>query len=660
MSVIVPVINPKDGDRSTVTFTDPPIVARTVSLLSGMTPQTLADSDATSVELGMTFRSSVATTVLGARFYKGATSDGGTHVANLWKIDGTKLASATFVGETATGWQEVRFSAPVPIVADTDYVVSALSPQGHYPSTSYGLQATITSGILSTHGPGTYKYGGGFPASSWQATNYFVDVIAANAAPPPPPPPDGTASSVTQYGITWTFDKAYPVGQFVTGDWWVIGPVTVVSVSPAPSVAPPNEINDLGTDRWGDTGLVDDKTRRNGSSVLLDATSHLSGFDSRSKLYRANLSINYPYQLAVNRSLVSTISNVVVPQRVIYADIMWEPETSRPSVLKTAAILTCLPTKPPDDAFRPPYCGTEKPIFRTSNLHWDRLLNLTPPSITPMPTLDQFARYLQRPWLDNCEGSYEMFWLFPVDNQAWYGREVARITGMAALMLHTAATQTQKTPLLYGLVQYGIDLMQICKMGASFNAGGGITSGRKFPVIFAGWMLNDPTFATASQNAILQEDTQTYWGKGWCGQKALWQMVTNQSPLGIAYPFMEKPPNQWDTWDQNSEDYRLCCNAKGWIAQTLAVLLMSGKALWNHNAYFEVVEDWMRPTDIYAANRKGYPRPADETTTWDPFVTAFWTAHRQNVPTQPDGTTDLKWDVYSSSTMKWVPNPKPT
>ena len=29
------------------------------------------------------------------------------------------------------------------------------------------------------------------------------------------------ASSVTQYGITWTFDKAYPVGQFVTGDWWV-------------------------------------------------------------------------------------------------------------------------------------------------------------------------------------------------------------------------------------------------------------------------------------------------------------------------------------------------------------------------------------------------------------------------------------------------------
>ena len=32
---------------------------------------------------------------------------------------------------------------------------------------------------------------------------------------------------VTQYGITWTFDRPVQAGQFVTGDWWVVGPVTV-------------------------------------------------------------------------------------------------------------------------------------------------------------------------------------------------------------------------------------------------------------------------------------------------------------------------------------------------------------------------------------------------------------------------------------------------
>ena len=41
--------------------------------------------------------------------------------------------------------------------------------------------------------------------------------------------------SVSQYGITWKFDKKVPVGQFITGDYYVVGPVTVVGVSPAPA-----------------------------------------------------------------------------------------------------------------------------------------------------------------------------------------------------------------------------------------------------------------------------------------------------------------------------------------------------------------------------------------------------------------------------------------
>ncbi|MBX3464889.1 MAG: hypothetical protein KF830_17105, partial [Planctomycetes bacterium] len=40
------------------------------------------------------------------------------------------------------------------------------------------------------------------------------------------------SSSITQWGITWTFDHDYQVGQFCNGDWWVVGPVTVVSITP--------------------------------------------------------------------------------------------------------------------------------------------------------------------------------------------------------------------------------------------------------------------------------------------------------------------------------------------------------------------------------------------------------------------------------------------
>src|SRR5262245_9975677 len=41
-------------------------------------------------------------------------------------------------------------------------------------------------------------------------------------------------ASVSQYGITWTLAKPVPVGQFVNGDFYVVGPVTVVSIAPKP------------------------------------------------------------------------------------------------------------------------------------------------------------------------------------------------------------------------------------------------------------------------------------------------------------------------------------------------------------------------------------------------------------------------------------------
>ena len=42
---------------------------------------------------------------------------------------------------------------------------------------------------------------------------------------------------LTQYGITWTFDRPVQAGQFINGDWWVIGPVTVTSITPMPGPA---------------------------------------------------------------------------------------------------------------------------------------------------------------------------------------------------------------------------------------------------------------------------------------------------------------------------------------------------------------------------------------------------------------------------------------
>ena len=462
------------------------------------------------------------------------------------------------------------------------------------------------------------------------------------------------ASQISQYGITWKFDRDYPVGQFVNGDWWVVGPVTVVSVDPGPSPAPSNEVNDLGVNEWGDTGLQNNQERRNGSMVVM-SLGPAQGYDSRGITYDPSASITFPYELAADRSLISSISEVSVPNTAMHADLMWGSEKEALNVMKTAAVLTSLSEAPPADAFRPTYVGADKEIFRASSLRWDRLQNL-PVDATqyPVPSFSQYERYLERPWLDHLNGAWEGQWLLPVDNQPGYGREVARIVGTASLLLNTNASQDQKRRLLYELVQYGIDLRGMVQSGAVFNEGGGITSGRKWPVLFAGLMLGDPSFTLEPRSTVFQEDAQTYYGQGWYGQKALWQMVWHH---GTRQPYQEKAPSAWDEWDQTSEDYRTCCTVRAWIGEGLAALLMGAKAEWNHNAFFDNLEDWMRKTDLYAANRQGYERPPEETTSFDPFVDAFWNLHRGDVPAQPDGPSDFKWDVNRGDGLKWVSNP---
>ena len=38
--------------------------------------------------------------------------------------------------------------------------------------------------------------------------------------------------TVTQYGVTFHFDKAYETGLFANGDIWVAGPVTIARITP--------------------------------------------------------------------------------------------------------------------------------------------------------------------------------------------------------------------------------------------------------------------------------------------------------------------------------------------------------------------------------------------------------------------------------------------
>jgi hypothetical protein len=163
------------------------LAAQTTSTIwpSTATPSTPDVGSDSPVELGIRFYSDTAGYITGVRFYKSA-GNTGTHIGNLWSSAGTLLATTTFTSETASGWQQVKFSKPVAISANTAYVASYHSTIGHYSvNNRYFASAAFNNPPLHTYlnttatpeGPYTYGSTSAFPTSTYTSANYWVDVV---------------------------------------------------------------------------------------------------------------------------------------------------------------------------------------------------------------------------------------------------------------------------------------------------------------------------------------------------------------------------------------------------------------------------------------------------------------------------------------------------
>jgi hypothetical protein len=147
-------------------------------------PVQVSAGDTAAVNLGVRFSADQDGFITGLRFYKGAANTG-THVGSLWTATGTLLASATFSAETTSGWQQVNFATPVAVSAGTVYVASYFAPNGRYAGDNgYFAAAGVDNPPLHAlqslaSGNGVYAYASGptFPNLTFQASNYWVDVV---------------------------------------------------------------------------------------------------------------------------------------------------------------------------------------------------------------------------------------------------------------------------------------------------------------------------------------------------------------------------------------------------------------------------------------------------------------------------------------------------
>lgn len=143
----------------------------------GAKPAIVRDADTSAVELGIRFKPTVSGEITAIRYYKGPENDG-THTAHLFASGGRMLAKATFTNETASGWQQVELANPITVNAGQIYVAAYHAPTGEYSASLNYFTSAFTNGPLLAMS-GVYKYGGAgaFPNQTYQATNYWVDVV---------------------------------------------------------------------------------------------------------------------------------------------------------------------------------------------------------------------------------------------------------------------------------------------------------------------------------------------------------------------------------------------------------------------------------------------------------------------------------------------------
>ncbi len=431
----------------------------------------------------------------------------------------------------------------------------------------------------------------------------FVMVAMAIAAPVSQlfaqPAEAGKTQSISQFGITWRFAEPVVFGQFVNGDYWVVGPVRITEIEPR-------------------SAEVDGRTTH--GSMINPKRGMTQGYDSAmfgayGPAYSADL--NVALKIAPGQPLV------VGPESSLISSISIEKAGNRPQ-LEAAAVLTVLTKPAPADSFRPPYFGNDKSIrFNLSQLDLRKLPSLKPVEKIPDPT--KVAKRFERPWFDHIL-SWTGRYAHPRGNMPDYGRDIALAVGDAALLLTLDIPEAEKRLLATRIAQFGIDLYAIAAGGGTWQDLGGHMHGRKLPILIAGLVLDDKDMLAIGKSHAnaFQEDRQTWYVTAEdVGRKLHTADKRPRVPyiaedVGIA-EWGEQHTRSPDRDGRNWDAYYRTIVGYSIISHVLAARLMGLEQAWNWPPLFD-----------YAARYWSIEKDRKEgAAVISPFHHAMWTTYRK-------------------------------
>jgi hypothetical protein len=458
-----------------------------------------------------------------------------------------------------------------------------------------------------------------------------ADVPGDDAAPDPAgddavpdPVTDGedvvveTTDSITQWGVTWTFQDPVPYGTYANGDPWVLAPVVITGISP--------DFDDL----------------HHGWEVNPAHTS-AQGFDTRVGDFDAARVPALPYTAGPGESIVKAVS--------------LEPldDTECRPCLQTAAVLTVVGEVPPDagaTVLRPPYFGTDKPLYSVTDFRTDLLPSLAPQG--EPPGLDEVYESFRRVQLDHKEG-----WtgraMHPVDNLPDYGSSISVRDADGALRLLLDDPLEDRMDALIVYVQFGMDLYHMMLGGVTWTGNGGHGEGRKLPMTFAAMMLDDGAMqaaVSAAGEAVFGEDDGVYfseeadtvlWGQEEGSEDSYWTNLVFDTGSRTA----TDPYHMIDGGHRPGDSYQFCCTSQPYKANaTAAWLVPELRTLWNNEFFFDYVERWV---DFGAWTQPDPCAPPDGTCSGGDNAGAACTL-------ASEGSVCTGTDAFCDATVNWDAN----
>lgn len=391
-----------------------------------------------------------------------------------------------------------------------------------------------------------------------------------------PPYKPGTADRITKDGVTWYFDKAYPVGTFVNGDYWVAGDTVVIKdISP--------KFN--GTQNGWEV-----------NPVVLGP----QGFSADLDDFAPSLVPKLPYKATPVSSIVQSVRSE--KQRGLNNCLQ---------CLKSAAVLTIVGSPISDTTlFRPPYVGNNKPFHSAKDLKTELLPNLD--HVQNTPTIESFneINHLQ---LDHKTGALGRA-VHTIDGFSDdYGAYIGKRNADIVLRLMLKDSIENKMELLVPFVQYGIDLFYMIPLGYHYTEGGGHRPGQKLPPVFAAVMLdNDHMKSTLKESVnIFHERTlltvnkhgQILYGNVpdnsfnfSMHEENYWKVVQTYLTTGdgAGYRSFSDPYGYIDGGAFPGSYYQFCCTSQPWKGSILALKLMPElNIVWNDTVTTKYVERWV-------------------------------------------------------------------